>query len=245
MLSRETEDRFAQEEGDDIEQNLTVSGHVHGNVFQIGKIVAAEQALATPSVIALRSFVDSLAVVPENVWEKVEVAEYTHLIGGYKESPPNYPEVVGESLAEIDRLCNESQVSLPKDWHREYWASGHIRVITKRMKDSAQSFLAKADLELLRMLEVLPRANNQTRLFLLHLFVKERLVESFRDTDSLELLIRRCQNVGLLSDGKPGGPPGSLNYYRSMRHSTTPLVGIMQRIIEMSGIKLQASEGEL
>jgi hypothetical protein len=132
---------------------------------------------------------------------------------------------------------------LEDDWHKEYWETGHIKVITKTIKNTALAFLKNADDELLCILEALPKGKH-TRVYLLHQFCNYKLIEKFQDTDRLEQLIRRCQDAGLLSDGMPGGSPGSLNYFRSMRHAVTPLVGIMRHLLDISGIKPRNLEEE-
>ena len=185
------------------------------------------------SVTSLRLFVESLAVVSPKAWSKVEVAELTHALGSYKEDPPEHPDVIDATLTEIEHFAATDGVALDEAWKAEYWRTGYVRAIPLGQKNAVMAFLRVADDQLLHLVAVFRTPTSFTREGL-----RRKGVAGF-DVDATEQLIEKCVRAGLLSEGMPGGPPGSPSYFGNMRHKPKPLFHFIGRLLDMSGIRVQ------
>lgn len=224
--------------GNEINQSLTVSGQVQGNVFQIGKIMSFEHGIPSPAAIALRSYVDSLTVVPDQISERIKVLEKTFQIGGYKESPPDHPEVVDKLTQEVDSLCIREKIILPTTWKQEYWHTGHIKAITKREKDILLSFLKRADEELLYWSTELAQLHNFQRSLFLRRFFSYGTGKGI-----IEPILMKLESAGLITQGVPSG--GRLERDTgNLRHYTTDLTRTIASLLERSAITPTPPPGE-
>jgi TIR domain len=205
----------------------------------VGYLLAQADAWA-PSLAAttrLRRFLDSLAVVDEDTWNEVKTMELTFQYGGYAEERPPHPEGIEQRLHEIEGRCALNGVRLPEDWREGYWSTGRIKAISTRDRDAAMTFLASGDDELLRIAEALTEGATTGNLLQTR-FVRAELVARLDDAERRDLLIRKAQTAGLLSEGIPRAPPGRSSYFSSMRYQATSLVAVIHRLLGLAGLSL-------
>lgn len=190
------------------------------------------------STLSFRLFINSLTVVPNNVMKKINILQQAYQIGGYKENAPDHPEVIEETMDELDLLCADEGTVLPQSWRQSYWDSGYIRAITKQHKNEIFRFLNNADDELLSWVKAIrPLHPFQRSLFLRRFFVRGT------HKDVSEQVLRKLEDSGLISQGVPSG--GRIaRETGNWVHKKTDLAALIDHYLMMSGIVLIPPKGE-
>jgi TIR domain len=198
---------------------------------------------AENALIAFQRLLNALPVVSENTFEKIMSLELAYMMGGYAENRPTVPEVMIRELQLLQELCDQENVQLPDDWRARFWAIGRVQAVTPTVKKHALQFFRSADVELARVIKLLQRQHSDTRFGLGLLLGFGDITRRSSDADGFETLLRRLVDAGLLREGRPGRPPGSSDYFTTMRHKSTALVGELSRLFELAeaeGIGLDA-----
>jgi len=178
--------------------------------------------------------VESLSVVSALTWEKVELVEEVYALSDFQGQRPEHTEIMEKELEILLNCADKDNVSLDADWKEEYWKTGYVHAISSDKKPAVLAFFQKADDQLLRLIDVFRTPTNFTREGLR----RKGIAGSF-DHEATEQLIEKCVQAGLLSEGMPGGQPGSLSYFRDMKYKKKPLLYDLGRLLDMSGIHIQ------
>ena len=123
---------------------------------------------------------------------------------------------------------------LPVNWKDHFWSTGHFKAVSLRIKDRALQFFRSADVELIRVATLLQRQHSDTRFGLALLFGFGDITRRSSDVEGFERMLRRCVEFGLVMEGRPGRSAASSDYFTTMRHKSTPLVGELSRILELA-----------
>jgi hypothetical protein len=238
LFSKNSGNKFLQSVGDDINQNITVTGNVRGGIVQVGKVVVSQQKKVSPSVLALRSCIDSMVAVPGHIGKEIAAFEQNFRLGDYKEALPANSQVINEALDKLDLMCKDDGITLPGDWQKEYWRSGLINAIQKSEKEMILSFLLNADEDLIYWPTELVRRRSWPRwVFCTNFFTTDC------STIEYEMVLNHLVQAGLISQATPpdSRDPAPMRMYL---HTTTELTRLIARLILRFGIKPAPPSGD-